>query len=117
MYNFSQALADSIKNARMKMGLTQANVASRISIDTRTILNIENCNGNPKMEILYSLVRELNVDPWEIFYPENTDSASMRKMQLLLNDCTAEEIDALLPVCEAVLAVLKSKESVTLEKE
>jgi len=50
MYIFSQALADSVKNARQKIGLTQAGVADCIAIDPRTILNIENCNGNPKMK-------------------------------------------------------------------
>jgi len=38
-------------------------------------------------------------------------------MQLLVKDCTPEEIEALLPICEAVLAVLKSKESITLENK
>jgi len=117
MYIFSQALADSVKNARQKIGLTQAGVADCIAIDPRTILNIENCNGNPKMEILYPLIRSLSIDPWEIFYPESADNSAMRRMQLLVKDCTPEEIEALLPICEAVLAVLKSKESITLENK
>lgn len=118
MYDFSQALADSVKNARQKTGWTQAGVADQISIDSRTVLNIENCNGNPKLEILYPLVRTLKIDPWDIFYPEVKNSSSAaRKMQLLLDGCTSEEIEALLPVCEAVLAVLKSKNGIDLEPE
>ena len=82
------------------------------------MLNIENCNGNPKLEILYPLVRTLKIDPWDIFYPEVKNSSSAaRKMQLLLDGCTSEEIEALLPVCEAVLAVLKSKNGIDLEPE
>ena len=44
-----------------------------------TVLNIENYKGNPKMEVLYPLVRALKMDSREIFYPEILqDSAAIR---------------------------------------
>ncbi|MBS5432901.1 MAG: helix-turn-helix transcriptional regulator [Firmicutes bacterium] len=39
------------------MGLSQAQLADKPHIDARTILNIENGKGNPKLEILYPLIR------------------------------------------------------------
>ena len=75
-----------------------------------TILNIENYNGNPKMEVLFPLIRTLKIDPWPIFYPElDGQNASFRQMQLLLKECSEEEIEALLPICKAALSVLRSK--------
>lgn len=52
------------------MGLTQGEVADVIHIDNRTVLNIENYRGNPKLKILYPLIRLLQIDPSEIFYLE-----------------------------------------------
>ena len=42
MSNFAQPLGNVIKQAREKQELTQAQLASMINIDARTVLNIEN---------------------------------------------------------------------------
>lgn len=47
-----------------------------IDIDARTVLNIENYKGNPKMEVLFPLIRALKIDPNLIFYPERQLSNS-----------------------------------------
>ena len=110
MFEFSHSLGDVIKRARLEQGLTQINLAGRIAIDSRTILNIDNYNGNPKMEVLFPLIRTLKIDPWPIFYPElDGQNASFRQMQLLLKECSEEEMEALLPICKAALSVLRSK--------
>ena len=104
------------KKARTEQELIQTSVAERVAIDSRTIINIENYNGNPKMEALFPLVGALHIDPWEIFYPElNNQCSVFRKLQILLKDCNDDEIEALLPVCEAVLLPLRSKKSIPIE--
>lgn len=70
MPEYSRPLGDAVKRARGKLNLTQNEVADLLNIDARTILNIENYRGNPKMEILYPLVRTLKLDTREIFNPE-----------------------------------------------
>ena len=52
MQEFSRPLSDAVKKARSGFGLTQGQLAEKINIDQRTILNIENCKGNPKMKVL-----------------------------------------------------------------
>ena len=59
MYKFSRSLGGAVKNARIELGLTQARVADQVNIDPRTVMNIENYNANPKMEIMFPLVRAL----------------------------------------------------------
>ena len=70
MPEYTYTLGDVVKRARGKSGLTQSEVAEAANIDVRTVLNIENYKGNPKMEVLYPLVRVLKIDAREIFYPE-----------------------------------------------
>lgn len=118
MLDFARPLGDTIKKARTEQGFTQVNVAERAAIDSRTIINIENYNGNPKMEVLYPLVRALQVDPWDIFYPElKQQNASLRRLQILLKECSEEEIEALLPICTSVLSVLRNKSGASVKKE
>ena len=70
MNEYSKSLGDSVKRARGKMKLTQHEVAAKAEVDVRTVLNIENYKGNPKFEALCSIIRTLNLDTQEIFYPE-----------------------------------------------
>lgn len=107
MQEYSRPLGDVIKRARGKLGLTQNEVADAADIDVRTVLNIENYKGNPKMEVLYPLVRVLKIDAREIFNPEiRRESPALRQLRLLIEDCSEEEAAAIIPVFQSVLTAL-----------
>lgn len=109
MLDFSRPLGDAVKQAREKSGLTQVELANALEIDSRTILNIENYKGNPKMKILFPLIRLLRIDSREIFHPEEKlDSPEFRHLRMLIDSCTEEEAAALYPVVQAVVAMLHS---------
>lgn len=109
MPEYAQLLGDAVKSARGKMELTQLAVANSIDIDCRTVLNIENYKGNPKMEVLYPLIRTLHIDPWNIFYPEmQRQSPSICQLRLLVEECTEEEAAAMISIFQSVLTVLRS---------
>ena len=65
---YARILGDVIKTEREVASLTQAELAEKTGIDSRTILNIENYHGNPKLQVLYPLIRALGIDANEIFY-------------------------------------------------
>ena len=97
-YEFTRPLGDAIKVARGESGLTQNEVADRAGMDVRTVLNIKNYRGNPKMQVIYPLVRTLKRDPRDIFYPElKRESPAIRRLRLLLSDCTEQEALACAP--------------------
>ena len=116
MPDYSNTLGDAIRRARMKLDLTQSEVAESIDVDVRTVLNIENSKGNPKMEVLYPLVRVLKIDAKEIFYPEmQRESPSISQLRLLIEDCSEEEAATMIPVLKSVLAALRDKNAITLK--
>ena len=116
MPDYSNTLGDAIRRARMKLDLTQSEVAESIDVDVRTVLNIENSKGNPKMEVLYPLVRVLKIDAKEIFYPEmQRESPSISQLRLLIEDCSEKEAAAMIPVLKSVLAALRDKNAITIE--
>ena len=111
MKDFQRPLGDAVRKARIDKGMTQTQVAKELGLDSRTILNIENGKGNPKTEILYPLIRLLEIDPREIFFPEEqNDSASYHKMQVFLSKCREDEIEALLPICRNIIDVLRTRD-------
>ena len=96
MSGYAKILGDIIKARRLELNLTQSEVAEKIDVDVRTILNIENHKGNPKWEILYPLIRALEIDVSALFYPE---------------------LQALYPICEAVLTALRSNSCIQIENK
>lgn len=116
MHDYSHPLGDAVKRARERSGLTQNEVAEAANIDSRTVLNIENYKGNPKMVVLYPLIRTLNIDSREIFNPEmQRETPDLRQLRLLVEDCSEAEALTLIPVFKAVLSALREKEYISLK--
>ena len=116
MSEYSRPLGNAIKQARKKMDLTQGQVADAVNIDTRTILNIENYKGNPKMEVLYPLVRALKIDAREIFNPEmQRESPALCQLRLLIEDCSEQEAASMIPIFKSVLSVLRNQNTMPIE--
>ena len=110
MSEYSRILGDVVKVAREKAGLTQAEVAASIDRDSRTVLNIENYKGNPKLEVLYPLVRALKIDSREIFNPEmQLESPALRQLKLMVAECSEAEADAIIPVVKAAIDLVRNR--------
>ena len=107
MSEYSQKLAVTVKRALIDLKLTQQEQAGKSGIDVRTIINIENGRGNPKLEKLFPLVKALELDAREIFEPEKiSNGRTVRKPRFLAETCS-EEAEVLLPVTQAVLSALR----------
>ena len=116
MPEYSRPLGDAVKRARGKLDLTQNEVADKINVDVRTVLNIENYKGNPKMEVLFPLVRALHIDAREIFNPEmRRETPALRQLRLLIEECSESEAAAIIPVFQTVLNALRDQNATPIE--
>ena len=65
-------------------------------------------NANPELATLWGVVRALNIDPQEIFYPGLTqDSPKVRLLRQLVSDCSDEEADKLIPVVRELVRFMR----------
>ena len=116
MNEYCQPLGNTLYNARTEQGLTLDSIAEALDLDYRTISSIEHHTGNPKLEVLYKLIRYMRLDPVACFYPElNEERPELHKLQLLLADCSQKELDALYTVCKTVLNVMRSADTAKVE--
>ena len=116
MQEYAYTLGNAVKQARLGLKMTQLEVADRIQADERTILNIEHYKGNPKLEILWALIRALGIDANAVFYPEKAHGSNDRlRLQLLLDGCSEEELKLLLSVSESVLDAFRSAQGKMIE--
>ncbi len=116
MPEYSRPLGDAVKRARRKLGFTQNEVADAADVDVRTVLNIENYKGNPKMEVLFPLVRALKIDAREIFNPEiRRESPALCQLRLLIEECSEEEATAIIPVFQSILNALRDQNATSIK--
>ena len=116
MQDYVHILGNLVRQERLKTGMTQDELAERVGIDSRTILKIENHRGNPKMEVLFPLIRALNIDANLVFYPESYEhSTALKQFQIFLSQCSDEEIQSLHQICQAVLSVLKNSNPIDIK--
>lgn len=117
MSDFSKPLGDAVKRARGRLGMTQSQVADAIDIDARTVMNIENYKGNPKLEVLYPLIRTLQIDPREIFNPEmSRDNPAIVQLRAIVEQCTEQEAETIVPIMRALLSALHDNRAIDIVK-
>lgn len=71
MHNDMKRMGRTIQKAREARGITQSTLAEKIDISLRTVIAIENGKRNPTFEVLYKVIRELNIPADLIFRPDD----------------------------------------------
>lgn len=111
-YEFSVSLAEVTTQGRISADLSQDKVAKMTAIDKRTIMAMENGEGNPTLDTLYRVLRLYGADPRPIIYSGFLSHTPVREnLRFLLETCTEKEAEALIPIMRAILAALRTKES------
>lgn len=104
------ALGNVVRETRRNKHLSQEALAEKIGVCKRTIIEIENKTGNPKFEILCTLVRELDLPLYQVFYPEAKENLELKSVLIKeLNDCSEYEIRIILPVIKSLRCSLKNE--------
>jgi len=92
--------------------MTQSQLAEKIGIGTRTILEIENNRGNPRFDILVAIVHELNIPSDSIFHLRPIHSEEVIKRLLLeLEHCSEKEKQLVLNAALHLVQGLKNMQS------
>ena len=109
MADYSKALGDCVYRRRKQLGWTQAQLAEKIGVTEQTVRKIEHYHANPQMEILFELVRCLQIDPQEICFPENAVEAPAKRMlNIMLANADNTEVEEILPIVQASLKIIKA---------
>jgi hypothetical protein len=67
-------------------------------------MSIENKQQIPSCDLLFHLIRELEISADTIFYPEcGRDNALVKKLQVLLSKCDEQDITVILATLQSLL--------------
>lgn len=93
-----------IKTARQHNEMTQEELAEKIGIGARYIMKIENEGKLPSFDILFQLVRILNLPLNSIFYPEmHTINERVDNLYRLLKRCSERDLRLINTLAESML--------------
>lgn len=70
MQNPVDSLGVTLRTAREKQNLTQRELADRLGMSVRTIIQVERGHSNPKFETVALLAKELNISLDAIVFPD-----------------------------------------------
>ncbi len=105
-----EVLGDVVKATRKSRHLSQEALAERIGVCKRTIIDIESKTGNPKFEVLYPLVRELDLPLYQVFYPEVKENLELKNVLMQeVSSCSEYEMRVILSMVKSLRGVLKNK--------
>lgn len=105
-----EVLGDVVKVTRKSMHLSQEALAERIGVCKRTIIDIESNTGNPKFEILYSLVRELHLPLYQVFYPDREENTELKNMLMEeVSSCSEKEMKIILSLIRNLRDILRNE--------
>ena len=107
------ALGEAVRTTRKNKNLSQEALAEKVGVCKRTIIDIEKNSGNPKFEILCTLVRELDLPLYQIFYPEVTKNYEIKNVLIReLDNCSEYEMRIILSLVRSLRYTLKNEETV-----
>lgn len=111
MNQLSVALGNAVRETRKRKNLSQEALAEKIGVCKRTIIDIEKNTGNPKFEILYTLVRELQLPLYQVFYPEIKDNLNIKDAIIEeLNVCSEYEMRLILSVVKSLRSTVRDEQ-------
>ena len=104
MHNVSDKLGSVIKSARLERQLTQKQLADRLCISSHYLKSIENKKKTPSCDLLFLIIRELEISADAIFYPEyRQDNAMVGKLRFLLIRSDEKDIRAITDILKYLL--------------
>lgn len=104
MKNEPNALGTAIKRSRIDQHMTQDELAVKLDVTSRYIMAIENEGKLPSFEILYKLIRALNISSDSIFYPEKQfDGNPHDRLEHMIRQCDEKQLRVLLATAQALL--------------
>ncbi len=83
-------LAKEVRAAREQAGLSQRELAAKLNMNTRTIMDLEICRSNPKGETIFLIAEALHISLDALIY---TDSARPNSVSIEVLDFFADKSD------------------------
>ena len=110
MKNPLDLFAAEVRAARSKRNLTQRQLADKLHMSVRTIIELEGCNSSPRFETVSAIARELDISLDAVVFQDiQTDGVSKSVIDFFSGK-SEEEIQKYIALCKQADMFKHSKE-------
>ena len=109
MDTVKKKLGYTVRSERERLVLSQSSLAERAGVSTRTISDIETCNGNPELATLIPLTQYLRISIDSVVQEDEADTTTYQIMKEL-QTCSEDDRQIALRTLRELLSALKEKE-------
>ena len=113
MNNPLDLFAWKVRSERKRQHLTQKQLAERLGMNPRTIIDLETCQSNPKFETVVLVAKELNISVDAAIFPEMVNQTVSKTVSKTVVDFFAgkseAEIEKFIALCKQAEAFQKDE--------
>lgn len=109
MHNPLDLFAERLRTARTRRNITQRQLADKLNMSVRTIIELEKCNSSPRFETVAALAREMNVSLDAVVFQEIRSDTVSKSVVDFFAGKSEEEIEKYLALCRKADAFKNTK--------
>lgn len=111
MHTLPEAPGFILKTAREKAGITVEALAEMADVSERYIYRIENEGKKPSYDVLYRIIRALDISPDLLFYPETqSENKEIDQLMRMLYKCDDRALDVIKATVTALINTAPEKQ-------
>lgn len=111
MRNLPESPGFILKTARERAGITVEALAEMADVSERYIYRIENEGKKPSYDVLYHLIRALDLSPDLLFYPEKSyENSEIEQLIHMLYKCDPRALDVIKATATALINTAPEKQ-------
>lgn len=111
MHTLPEAPGFILKTARERAGITVEALAEMADVTDRYIYRIENEGKKPSYDVLYRLIRSLEMSPDLLFYPEaQSDNPEIDQLIHMLYKCDDRALEVIKATVTALIKTAPEKQ-------
>jgi transcriptional regulator with XRE-family HTH domain len=100
-----------LKTARERAGITVEALAEMADVSERYIYRIENEGKKPSYDVLYRIIRALDISPDLLFYPEaQSENKEIDQLMRMLYKCDDRALDVIKATVAALINTAPEKQ-------
>ena len=111
MNNPLDLFAWKVRSERKRQHLTQKQLAERLGMNPRTIIDLETCQSNPKFETVVLVAKELNISVDAAIFPEMINQTVSKTVVDFFAGKSEAEIEKFIALCKQAEAFQKDERS------
>lgn len=100
MKNPLDLFAAEVRAARSKRNLTQRQLADKLHMSVRTIIELEGCNSSPRFETVATIARELDISLDAVVFQDIKTDGISKSVTDFFSGKSEEEIQKYISLCK-----------------